>query len=125
MAGKKGRSGGSNRIPVAVHIARGTYRASRHGPRPLATVLPMPAAVEPWTPTDTALGPAGRALLSRVMERYECSVTEGEILLEAARCADVLAALRAQALADIAAQRLEVSWSKHYTALLLGLRLEK
>jgi hypothetical protein len=69
-------------------------------------------------------GAAGRALLARFMERYELSLTEGEILLEAARAADVLTALRAQALVDVAAQRLELAWSRHLAALLQALHLE-
>lgn len=32
MSGMKGRSGGRNRLPVALHILNGTYRKDRHGP---------------------------------------------------------------------------------------------
>ncbi len=125
VAGKPGRSGGSNKLPLEQHIRRGTYRRDRHGPRALATVVTMPAAPEAWTPTETGVGAAGRALLARFMERYELSLTEGEILLEAARAVDVLAALRAQALADIAAQRLELAWARHLVSVLGQLRMDR
>ena len=117
-------------MPKADHWLRGSWRTARHGPKPLtmAAVEESPTHGAARTPTAgdlAALGAAGRALLGRFMERYELSLTEGELLLEAARCADVLAALRVQALADMAAQRAELAWSKHFAALLTALRLEK
>jgi hypothetical protein len=33
MAGAVGRSGGQNRVPVAAHVARGTFRPARHAGR--------------------------------------------------------------------------------------------
>ena len=38
MAGVKGRSG-RKPLPVALHLARGTYRKDRHGPRPGPAVV--------------------------------------------------------------------------------------
>jgi Phage terminase, small subunit len=47
MSGKPGRSG-RRPLPIAIHIARGTYRPSRHGPRAVtvpAGTVPKPAAL--------------------------------------------------------------------------------
>jgi len=39
MAGRPGRSGGHNRLPVELHLARGTFRPDRHIlPRPMAPI---------------------------------------------------------------------------------------
>ena len=52
MAGRPGRSGGKNRMTAQEHLLRGTFNATRHGPRPstlkVATTPhhePLPAAV--------------------------------------------------------------------------------
>ena len=84
MAGKPGRSGGWNRLPVEQHVFRGTYRRDRHGPKPgplsAAPVVPMPAREAEWTPRprDVAkLWPASKALLRAVRERYRAQPGRG------------------------------------------------
>ena len=108
--------------PLIEHLARGTYRPARHGPRP-ANVLPMPVPVSPWTPTATDLagiGPAGLALLTRTLDTFEPTVLEGVQLLEAARAADVLEQLRAMDAPDLRQVRL---WSAYFTATIRMLGL--
>ena len=99
MAGKPGRSG-RPRKPLSYHVLAGSYRPDRHGPLP-ANVAVMPAAsVAGWQPTEAqraGLGVAGRALMDDVLGAYEPSLVDGLQLLEAARAADVLATLRAEA----------------------------
>jgi P27 family predicted phage terminase small subunit len=48
MAGRKGRSGGHNRLSPAEHLLRGTWNVTRHGPRP-ATIAPT-VRVDPNPP---------------------------------------------------------------------------
>ena len=50
MAGQPHRSGGSNKLPIDLHVMRGTYSPSRHG------------AQAPHTPA-TAISPARRRRL--------------------------------------------------------------
>ena len=84
-----GRIGaGRKPLPVALHVARGSYREDRHGPLP-ATVLPMPAAPPPeWRPAAediAALGPRARGWLTAVQALYQLNVVEGAMLLAAMR----------------------------------------
>lgn len=117
---------GRPRRPIAEHLARGTFRPYRHGPRPAANVLPMlPAPSKDWTPTPddlAGLGDAGRALVARILAHYDPTTVEGLQLLEAARAADVLAALRAVEAPDLRQVRL---WSTYYTGLIRGLGLTR
>jgi hypothetical protein len=54
MSGVKGRSG-RRPLSVETHILRGTYRADRHGPHPVAAPAPAQRPV-PATPTPPAFG---------------------------------------------------------------------
>jgi hypothetical protein len=86
--------------------------------------MPMTAA-SAWTPTTADLdgmGTAGRALLARILDVYDPSLTEGLQLIEAARAADVLALLRAEAVPDRRQLRL---WSAYFTATVRMLGLSK
>jgi hypothetical protein len=97
MSGVKGRSG-RKPLPVALHLARGTYRRDRHGPKPVTTagalalqpavdVPPMPKAVL------AGLGERGRALVADLWCRWEDWQPETLVLLhEAGTVADTLAA---------------------------------
>jgi len=117
MPGVKGRSGGHNKIPVALHLARGTFRPARHAK---AVAAPPRAS---WGPTEAqmrTLGEAGRAFVIRQMAAYDISVLDGELLLEAAICADRLAACRVP---EAARDALEIAWQKQFTALCQALRV--
>ncbi len=127
--GGKRRGAGRPKLSPATHLLRGTWRPSRHGARPAtsAAVLEMPAPTGSWTPDPAdldALGTAGRRLVQAVLARYELALVEGAVLVEAAHACDALAAIRSAPHADVAAQRLEVVWSKHLTGLLSQLHLE-
>lgn len=116
---------GRPRKPLEL-IAKGSYRPSRHGPRPAAAVLRMPAA-DPvtWMPSDAdvaGLSTDGRALIARVLAAYEPTVIDGLQLLEAARAADVLARLRAAPEPDLREQR---QWAAFYTSTVRMLGLTK
>lgn len=115
---------GRPRLAAAEHLARGTFRVDRHGPRP-SNVVPMPAPSESWTPTSADLGgvgDAGRALLERVLSQYEPSTIEGLQLLEVAKAADTLATLRTADAPDLRQLRL---WSAYFTMTLRTLGLTK
>ena len=122
MPGRPGRSGGSNRLPLEAHLARGTFRATEHAHR-------MPAG-PPWTPTPAqleALGDDGRAFVARVQAGYVVGALEGELALEGAHAVDRLAALRAQRhraagkrLAVI--DRQELAWTRVLSGCVLALR---
>lgn len=60
MAGVKGRSGGHNRKSIAAHLAAGTHRSDRHGPRPPADA--PPATFDPNPTPPRSLGARGRAV---------------------------------------------------------------
>jgi hypothetical protein len=61
MAGRPGRSGGHNRLSVEEHLLRGTYNATRHGPRPSAVVPAVMPRAEP-VPAALTEGLHGRGL---------------------------------------------------------------
>ncbi len=42
MGGRPGRSGGHNRLSVKTHLLKGTYNATRHGPKP-SPLVPVAA----------------------------------------------------------------------------------
>src|SRR5262245_42271173 len=89
---------GRKRKPVHDHLRDGTFRPSRHGPRP-TNVLTMPVPASAWQPTPVdlvGLGDAGKALVERVLDEYEPSLTDGLQVIEAAHAADTLARLRAE-----------------------------
>ena len=121
MAGRPGRSGGQNRMSLAAHVLRGTFRPERHAP----LIPPGP----PWDPAPAlleALGTAGRAFVTRIRAAYELSALDGELALEGGHAADRLAALRRRKGGSVAARdaraKLELNWQKALTACLLALR---
>src|SRR5687767_7544103 len=71
MAGKPGRSGGHNRRSIAEHIAAGTYRKDRHGPKP-ARVAAFPATAAPEVPGVALEGlrEPGHAFVTRCWAEY-------------------------------------------------------
>ena len=122
MPGRPGRSGGSNRLPLEAHLARGTFRATEHAHR-------MPAGPA-WDPTPeqlAALGDEGRAFVARVLAGYVVGALEGELALEGAHAVDRLAAVRAQrhraAGKRLAAlDRQELAWTRVLSGCVLALR---
>src|SRR5262245_39391777 len=77
MSGRKGRSGGWNRLSEAEHRLRGTYVACRHGEKPsplaytvAATAKVLPVAAEPPASRMAGLGAAGTALVAAVYGEY-------------------------------------------------------
>jgi hypothetical protein len=122
MAGRPGRNRAWNKLPVEEHIRRGTYRQDRHGPWP----VPDPASrIDAWEPTadDLAtLGPAGRRFLTQMHERFESSLVQGTLLLEAAHVVDDLATWRPLAPSDAQAARLCLAQVKTLAALLAQLQ---
>ena len=113
---------GRPRKPIDLHIAAGTYRRHRHGPRPAIQAVPSP---EPsgWAPSDedmATLKTAGRALVARVLATYEPTVIDGLQLLTAAQAADVLDQLRTAPEPDLVQIRL---WSAFYVQTLRALGL--
>src|SRR5262245_51821485 len=109
-----GNRNSGRRKPLADHLRTGTYRPSRHGPRP-GQVVPMVVAPAPWAPAPedvVTLGEAGRRFLGRMLEAFECSAVEGVLLVEAAHCVDGLAIWRPLAATDKQASRLSLAHSK-------------
>jgi hypothetical protein len=126
---KGGRRLGAGRpaLPVSLHLARGTYRPSRH-----ATALSTQGEPEAhWQPEPgefQALGAAGRALIEKLLMNFDVSLADGLTALEAAKAADrieVWAAREATSgtpAAAAAAERLRLAWAKHLAGLLHTLR---
>lgn len=118
-----GRRAGAGRKPktFAELDLTGGFRVTRHA-HLLKPVSTTPAV---WTPTEADLagmGEAGRAFVARILDVYEPTLTEALQVLEAARAADVLAELRAEAAPDRRQLRL---WSAYYTATIRMLGLTK
>lgn len=70
MAGRKGRSG-RRPVPVALHVARGTYRRDRHGPLPAPAPVsapPLPVGAPAWL---ADLKPAGRELATSLLAEFQ------------------------------------------------------
>lgn len=98
---------GRPRKPLAEHLARGTYRPDRHGPRPIGNVLAMPAPVTDWRPTNaerSELGDRARDWLDAVLNLFAIDDLEGRRLLEAlrtlTRIEQLEAAVKAAGVAD-------------------------
>jgi hypothetical protein len=95
MSGRPGRSG---RRPKTIeqHLADGTFRPNRHGPRPSpsgSNVVAMPVSddepesMPPWL--TATLGPAGRQLVDDMWERYsEWNPSDLRLLRLAAEATD-------------------------------------
>jgi len=105
MSGKKGRSG-RKPLPVALHLARGTYRADRHGPRPMAAVVGA-TALQPAVPAlpkaiVAGLREPGLSFVADVWARYgDWSPADQVVLHEVGLAVDTLDDLsRALAEAD-------------------------
>lgn len=136
MAGKPGRSGGRNRVPVEEHLLRGTFRPARHGARPVTdgNVVAMPPSEGSWTPEPddlAALTESGRAFVSRMLARYDFTPIEGLLLIEAGHAVSSLEAVREMSRAGrtlreaAAVERLELAWQKQFAALLAQLQVER
>ena len=114
MPGGRRPGAGRKPKPLSQHLADGTWRVHRHGPRPIAgaTVLQMPAAaVEEWTPDPAevaALSPRAQRWLSATLELYGVDHVEGLQLMEALRCLSRLEAIEtavaARGLVSLAAE---------------------
>lgn len=96
MAGRPGRSGGANRIPVADHLTRGTYRRDRHGEawRAWDGPEPPPDPVQPPSWLLRGLGTSGKRFLRDLYSDCVVGRVEGHIGRIAAECLDDLAAAR-------------------------------
>jgi hypothetical protein len=86
MAGRKGRSGGHNKLSADELLKRGTWRIYRHGPRPASVPL---RGSGPPSPTDPLPPPAslvaglsapGLAVVEQCWRRYRWAVA-GLVLL--------------------------------------------
>lgn len=94
MSGTRGRSGGANRKPVALHARQGTFRADRHT---LATVGATARAAAPAVPPPgllEGLGAAGRQFLSAAFTEYAPTAVEAVLLRLAASMTDDASAAR-------------------------------
>ena len=69
------------------------------------------------------LQPAGQRFLTAMLARFECSVLEGTVVLEAAYCVDHLAAWRLEAATDPDAARLTLQHQRVLATLLAQLRV--
>ncbi len=83
---------GRKRKPLSWHLLAGTYKASRHGPKPAPYVhgatAPKPGLAADWMPAPAdveALGPVARAWLDAAVGLYRLSALEGLQLLAALR----------------------------------------
>jgi hypothetical protein len=103
MAGRAGRSG-RKRLSVAVHLARGTYRPDRHGPRPgppsLEAGTPLQGSVIPPIPEELLQGldSPGREYLAELWATYQWPAPKqlllrmmGDLVNERARAREAIA----------------------------------
>ena len=94
MSGTRGRSGGANRKPVALHARQGTFRADRHT---LATVGATARAAAPAVPSPALLAGLeadGAHFLAACFTEYEPTVVEARLLRLAADMLDDARAAR-------------------------------
>ena len=123
MAGRIGRNRAWNKLPVEVHVQRGTYRADRHGPWPLQST-PAAPAWEPSAADLAGLEEAGRLWLTEQHARCESTLMQGLLLVQAAHVVDSLATYQPLAASgDKPATRLVVSLTKTLAALLAQIRV--
>jgi hypothetical protein len=132
MAGRVGRNRAWNKLPVEVHVQRGTYRADRHGALPIgpskwAGILPTGDSSTPpppsWAPDPAdvaALGAEGRRFMTAVLDEFVINFLQGTVLLEAARTLDGLVTWRADA-SDPASARLALAHTKLFSSLVAQL----
>src|SRR4029453_18563408 len=81
MAGKAGRSG---RRPLSIehHLAAGTYRRDRHGPKPARVAVAQFPAVEPVpAPLVADLDAAGGAFVAAFWREYKDWTAPQQLLL--------------------------------------------
>ena len=100
MAGRKGRSGGHNRVSAQEHLLRGTFRKDRHTTRrsPAFADNHAPANEAAAVPPDellAGLGEAGRALVLKLYPTGGWSVTAQIFLRIAASRLDLASTARA------------------------------
>lgn len=88
MAGRKGRSGGHNRLSREEHWQRGTWNVTRMGPRPVSwpPVTAGATAVQPTAEQApesivAGLGAPGRDFVMRTWREYDGWSTAEETLL--------------------------------------------
>jgi len=92
MAGKPGRSG-RRPLPVALHLAKGTYRADRHGPKPAVSgALALAPAVPPMPKTLVAgLREPGLRYVADIWAAYaDIGPADVAVLHEAGAAVDLL-----------------------------------
>jgi hypothetical protein len=109
MGGKRGRSGGHNRLTVAEHVLRGTFNATRHGGRPArAAAAVLPAEPLPPALVEGLTGP-GKDFVTQAWQHYDGWTPPARVLLrQAGLLLDDAARLRGQP-GERATQRLLLS----------------
>jgi hypothetical protein len=130
MSGMPGRSG-RRRKPIADHIANGTYRPGKHGPKPVSLPAwpPSPlswpqtaAQAPPWQPDGAvlaALGDAGRHFLTSMVNSFAIDIVQGALLVRAAETLDDLTVWRATAATDPKAATVANTCTRTFASLLL------
>lgn len=86
-------SGGQNRLSVEEHLRRGTYRPSRHGPRP-QKVLALPGTRTEAPASPDALQAAGKKLWERAWSASWIQTSDTPAVLLACQAADDVAIAR-------------------------------
>jgi hypothetical protein len=126
---------GRPRLPLATHIARGTYRRDRHGAPPvIGNLTVLPNGASGWVPSDqdvATLKAPGKALLEALLTDFEFTKIEGQLALEAAHATDRLHAVRTVSrrgatLREVTSlERLDQNWSKILSGLLMLLKVTR
>lgn len=79
MAKKRGRPA----LPIAVHLARNTFRPDRHGPRPSAAPLTLPRAVVTRSaPAASGDSTTGEALVAAIRTDWQADDPVGRVYLQ-------------------------------------------
>jgi hypothetical protein len=92
MRGGSRPNAGRPRLSVTTHLLNGTFRASRHGPRP-GNLATMPVKTADWHPLPSDLSGLGQRaldLLDVTIATYRLDEIEGRHLLMALRSFDRL-----------------------------------
>src|SRR5262245_11462489 len=124
MAGQPGRSGGHNRIPIAEHLRRGTFRVGRHGKRPKPGELPGEDPT--WSPGEDdleRLGPVGRKFVEDVVRAFAVQGLGARLVVEAAKTLDELSVWEQTAATDATAARVTLAYRARLQSLLGQLRV--
>jgi hypothetical protein len=114
MAGRKGRSGGHNRLSLETHLLRGTFNATRHGRRAAAAQAAVLTSPELMPPALVeGLQGRGREFVEQTWAAYAgWSPPDLVLLHEAGLVLDQLETLRGTP-GERAAQRLLLSLLAH------------